>query len=203
VCREFVLGVREPTELKRLFAGIIRLLNNGYLVPPGACLALSCACLAVPLRSLTVFAAACCVLRAARWQAYSTYLPWSQKRLDCFQELFVLVWKLFDESPYAMQYLITTLNGETALKLLNPLLYFMYQSKNDPGTDGCAVVPYCCAVLCCAVLCCAVPCCAVLCCFSPALSPALPCPGLCGAVRSQNRFAVHVRVHSAAAVRRA
>ena len=63
----------------------------------------------------------------------NTYLPNSAVRLECFQELLVLLWKFLEENPLFMNHILTQCNVN---ELIVPICYLMYQSRRDPAQIG-------------------------------------------------------------------
>lgn len=63
----------------------------------------------------------------------NTYLPNSAIRLECFQELLVLLWKFLEENPLFMSHVLTQCNVN---ELIVPICYLMYQSRRDPAQIG-------------------------------------------------------------------
>jgi hypothetical protein len=63
----------------------------------------------------------------------NTYLPNSAVKLECFQELLVLLWKFLEENPLFMNHILTQCNVN---ELIIPICYLMYQSRRDPAQIG-------------------------------------------------------------------
>lgn len=67
------------------------------------------------------------------YEAESSYLPGSAPRLECFQELLVLLWKMLEENPLFMKHILTKCNVN---ELVVPICYLMYKSRRDPSQIG-------------------------------------------------------------------
>lgn len=63
----------------------------------------------------------------------NSYLPNSSIRLECFQELTVLLWKFLEENPLFMNHILTQCNVN---EIVTPICYLMYQSRRDPAQIG-------------------------------------------------------------------
>jgi hypothetical protein len=63
----------------------------------------------------------------------SSYLPNSSPKLECFQELLVLLWKFLEENPLFMNHILTKCNVN---ELVVPICYLMYKSRRDPAQIG-------------------------------------------------------------------
>lgn len=63
----------------------------------------------------------------------NAYLPNSSIRLECFQELMVLLWKFLEENPLFMNHILTQCNVN---EIIVPICYLMYQSRRDPAQIG-------------------------------------------------------------------
>jgi hypothetical protein len=63
----------------------------------------------------------------------NSYLPNSSIRLECFQELMVLLWKFLEENPLFMNHILTQCNVN---EIVTPICYLMYQSRRDPAQIG-------------------------------------------------------------------
>jgi hypothetical protein len=66
------------------------------------------------------------------YEGQSGYLPKSPK-LECFQELLVLLWKFLEENPLFMNHALTKCNIN---ELLVPICFLMYKSRRDPAQIG-------------------------------------------------------------------
>lgn len=67
------------------------------------------------------------------YEPQSTYLPNSSAKLECFQELLVLLWKFLEENPLFMNHALTKCNVND---LVVPICYLMYKSRRDPAQIG-------------------------------------------------------------------
>lgn len=67
------------------------------------------------------------------YEAESSYLPGSAPKLECYQELLVLLWKLLEENPLFMNHILTKCNVN---ELVVPICYLMYKSRRDPAQIG-------------------------------------------------------------------
>jgi len=67
------------------------------------------------------------------YEAESSYLPGSAPKLECFQELLVLLWKFLEENPLFMNHVLTKCNVN---ELVVPICYLMYKSRRDPAQIG-------------------------------------------------------------------
>jgi len=67
------------------------------------------------------------------YEPQSTYLPNSSTKLECFQELLVLLWKFFEENPLFMNHVLTRCNIN---ELVVPICFLMYKSRRDPAQIG-------------------------------------------------------------------
>lgn len=67
------------------------------------------------------------------YEAESGFLPSSSPRLECFQELLVLLWKMLEENPLFMNHVLTKCNVN---ELVTPLCYLMYKARRDPEKIG-------------------------------------------------------------------
>jgi len=67
------------------------------------------------------------------YETQSTYLPNSSTKLECFQELLVLLWKFLEENPFFMTHALTKCNIN---ELVVPICFLMYKSRRDPAQIG-------------------------------------------------------------------
>jgi len=67
------------------------------------------------------------------YEPQSTYLPNSSTKLECFQELLVLLWKFLEENPLFMTHALTKCNIN---ELVVPICFLMYKSRRDPAQIG-------------------------------------------------------------------
>ena len=67
------------------------------------------------------------------YESQSAYLPQTSPKLECFQELLVLLWKFLEENPLFMNHILTNCNVN---ELVVPICYLMYKSRRDPAQIG-------------------------------------------------------------------
>jgi hypothetical protein len=67
------------------------------------------------------------------YEGQTGYLPSSAPKLECFQELLVLLWKFLEENPLFMNHILTNCNVN---ELVVPICYLMYKSRRDPAQIG-------------------------------------------------------------------
>eukprot|EP00529_Nitzschia_sp_RCC80_P009895 CAMPEP_0113489330 /NCGR_PEP_ID=MMETSP0014_2-20120614/26473_1 /TAXON_ID=2857 /ORGANISM="Nitzschia sp." /LENGTH=791 /DNA_ID=CAMNT_0000383063 /DNA_START=316 /DNA_END=2691 /DNA_ORIENTATION=- /assembly_acc=CAM_ASM_000159 len=67
------------------------------------------------------------------YENQSSYLPNSSTKLECFQELLVLLWKFLEENPLFMNHILTKCNIN---ELVVPICFLMYKSRRDPAQIG-------------------------------------------------------------------
>ena len=67
------------------------------------------------------------------YESKSTLLPNSQARLECHQELLILLWKTLDENPLFLDFILTRCD---VCELVVPLCYLMYVSRRDGAQVG-------------------------------------------------------------------
>mmetsp|Transcript_7122 Transcript_7122/g.14897 ORF Transcript_7122/g.14897 Transcript_7122/m.14897 type:complete len:865 (+) Transcript_7122:177-2771(+) len=67
------------------------------------------------------------------YESQNTYLPNSKAKLECFQELLVLFWKLLEENPLFTNHILTQCDTN---EVIVPICYLMYQSRRDPARIG-------------------------------------------------------------------
>ena len=65
------------------------------------------------------------------YEAESTYMGGA--KLECYQELLVLFWKLLEENPLFMNHILTRCNINDVLV---PICFLMYKSRRDPAQIG-------------------------------------------------------------------
>ncbi|XXQ30547.1 Dymeclin [Plasmodiophora brassicae] len=73
--------------------------------------------------------------------AATAYLSRSVQEFDCYQEVFILLWKLIDICPAFREFVVTRADSSA---LLQPLLYIMSRSKHDMTQIG---IVHTCAML--------------------------------------------------------
>jgi hypothetical protein len=66
------------------------------------------------------------------YQGKTSYLN-SSAKLECYQELLVLLWKFLEENPLFMNHVLTQCSVND---LIVPICYLMYQSRRDPAQIG-------------------------------------------------------------------
>ena len=75
----------------------------------------------------------CRLLRSVH-ESKSSLLPAnSSKRLQCFQELLILLWKCIEENPLFLKHVVHHCD---VTSLLVPICFLMYQSRKDPAQVG-------------------------------------------------------------------
>ncbi len=67
------------------------------------------------------------------YESKGTLLPNSQARLECHQELLILLWKTLDENPLFLDFILTRCD---VCELVVPLCYLMYVSRRDGAQVG-------------------------------------------------------------------
>lgn len=67
------------------------------------------------------------------YQSKTSYLPNSAAKLECFQELLVLLWKFLEENPLFMNHVLCHCNVN---EFIVPICFLMYQSRRDPAQIG-------------------------------------------------------------------
>ena len=65
------------------------------------------------------------------YESESTYMGGA--RLECYQELLVLFWKLLEENPLFMHHILTRCNIN---EVIVPICFLMYKSRRDPAQIG-------------------------------------------------------------------
>lgn len=63
----------------------------------------------------------------------SSYLPSSQKRLSCHQELLLLIWRLCDSNKKFLHHILKT---SEMLDLIVPILHYLNEAREDPCRLG-------------------------------------------------------------------
>jgi len=66
-------------------------------------------------------------------EALNTTLPGSLQQIECYQELLVLLWKLLEENPGFMPYLLRNCD---VTRLVVPICFLQYQARRDPARVG-------------------------------------------------------------------
>eukprot|EP00569_Conticribra_weissflogii_P012647 CAMPEP_0171376594 /NCGR_PEP_ID=MMETSP0879-20121228/19043_1 /TAXON_ID=67004 /ORGANISM="Thalassiosira weissflogii, Strain CCMP1336" /LENGTH=892 /DNA_ID=CAMNT_0011886475 /DNA_START=25 /DNA_END=2703 /DNA_ORIENTATION=+ len=67
------------------------------------------------------------------FESKNTLLPSSQSRLECYQELLILLWKTLEENPLFLDFILTRCD---VCELVVPLCYLMYTSRKDSAQVG-------------------------------------------------------------------
>ena len=67
------------------------------------------------------------------YEGQSNYLPNSSAKLECFQELLVLLWKFLEDNPLFLNHILTKCNIN---ELVVPICYIMYKSRRNPAQIG-------------------------------------------------------------------
>jgi len=83
---------------------------------------------------LTIVALGIAELLANPIRAESTWLPNSVKRIECHQELLVLLWHFIDISPNFIHVLVQ--DASRCIAVLRPLLVFTFQTRGRPMKMG-------------------------------------------------------------------
>ena len=64
-------------------------------------------------------------------QADNTYLPYSTKKVGCFQEILVLLWKFLDENNGFLSYVLSA--RANVNQLVVPMMYLMWSGRLQPS----------------------------------------------------------------------
>lgn len=67
------------------------------------------------------------------YESKNTYLPNSLAKLECFQELLVMFWKMLEENPLFVSHILTQCDIN---EIVVPICFLMYQSRRDPAQIG-------------------------------------------------------------------
>lgn len=67
------------------------------------------------------------------FESKSSILPGSHARLECHQELLILLWKTLEENPLFLDFILTRCD---ICELVTPICYLMYVSRKDPAQVG-------------------------------------------------------------------
>jgi hypothetical protein len=67
------------------------------------------------------------------FESKNTLLPGSQARLECHQELLILLWKTLEENPLFLDFVLTRCD---VCELVVPICYLMYVSRRDSTQVG-------------------------------------------------------------------
>lgn len=63
----------------------------------------------------------------------NTLLPSSQSRLECYQEILILLWKTLEENPLFLDFILTRCD---VCELVVPICYLMYTTRQDASKIG-------------------------------------------------------------------
>lgn len=66
-------------------------------------------------------------------EALNTTLPGSLQQIECYQEILVLLWKLLEENPGFMPYMLRNCD---VTRLVVPVCFLQYQARRDPARVG-------------------------------------------------------------------
>ena len=67
------------------------------------------------------------------FESQNSLLPTSQARLDCQQEILILLWKTLDENPLFLDFILTRCD---VCELVVPICYLMYTARRDVAQIG-------------------------------------------------------------------
>ena len=67
------------------------------------------------------------------FESQNSLLPTSQARLDCQQEVLILLWKTLDENPLFLDFILTRCD---VCELVVPICYLMYTARRDVAQIG-------------------------------------------------------------------
>ena len=84
-------------------------------------------------RDLTIMYRGFVKLLRNTFESKNTLLPSSQSRLECYQELLILLWKTLEENPLFLDFILTRCD---VCELVVPLCYLMYTSRKDAAQVG-------------------------------------------------------------------
>lgn len=68
-----------------------------------------------------------------KYESKTTLLPTSHARLECHQELLILLWKTLEENPLFLDFILTRCD---VCELVVPICYLMYVSRKDSAYVG-------------------------------------------------------------------
>jgi len=66
------------------------------------------------------------------YESKNALLP-SSKRLQCYQEILILLWKVLEENPLFMNHVLTQCD---VTEIVVPICFLMYQARRDPAQIG-------------------------------------------------------------------
>ncbi|KAL7497097.1 hypothetical protein ACHAWT_007457 [Skeletonema menzelii] len=67
------------------------------------------------------------------FESKNTLLPSSQSKLECYQEILILLWKTLEENPLFLDFILTRCD---ICELVVPICYLMYTSRQDSSKIG-------------------------------------------------------------------
>lgn len=67
------------------------------------------------------------------FESKNTLLPSSQSRLECYQEILILLWKTLEENPLFLDFILTRCD---VCEMVVPICYIMYISRQDASKIG-------------------------------------------------------------------
>jgi len=67
------------------------------------------------------------------FESKNTLLPSSQSKLECYQEILILLWKALEENPLFLDFILTRCD---VCELVVPICYLMYTSRQDASKIG-------------------------------------------------------------------
>ncbi|EED92769.1 predicted protein [Thalassiosira pseudonana CCMP1335] len=67
------------------------------------------------------------------FESKNMLLPSSQAKLECYQELLILLWKTLEENPLFLDFILTRCD---VCELVVPLCYLMYSARKQPAQVG-------------------------------------------------------------------
>jgi len=67
------------------------------------------------------------------FESKNTLLPSSQSKLECYQEILILLWKTLEENPLFLDFILTRCD---VCELVVPICYLMYTSRQDASKIG-------------------------------------------------------------------
>ena len=67
------------------------------------------------------------------FESKNTLLPSSQSKLECYQEILILLWKTLEENPLFLDFILTRCD---VCELVVPICYIMFTSRQDSSKIG-------------------------------------------------------------------
>lgn len=67
------------------------------------------------------------------FESKNTLLPSSQSKLECYQEILILLWKTLEENPLFLDFILTRCD---VCELVVPICYLMYTSRQEASKIG-------------------------------------------------------------------